>query len=102
MGFGGPFDYQLATPPSPPFPPLNPPFSFAYYAEHTTTMTKTVHVFAICVAATIIFLALYVGLAATYDYYAEVRRSRDAQQHKQALRAVREEDETDDEEEMRR
>lgn len=104
MGFGGPFaNDRSPDAPSPPFPPLGPPLSFANYVKQTDVMTKTVHALAIGVAATIIVLALYVGLAASYDYVAEIRRSRDVQQHKLALKAVREEDETDDDdEEMRR
>jgi ABC-type spermidine/putrescine transport system permease subunit II len=99
MGFGGPFDYRDAAPPSPPFPPLNPPFSANWYVKHADRTTMTIHAFAICVAATVVFLALYVGLVAVYDYLAELRRSRDMQHHKQALRAVREDDETDEDEE---
>lgn len=103
MGFGGPFDTQTSAPPSPPFPPLNPPLTLSWYFDHTDRTTKTVHVLAICIASAVIFMALYVGLAATYDFVADARRSREMQQHKQALRAVREDDETDeDEEEARR
>lgn len=103
MGFGGPFDSQISAPPSPPFPPLDPPLSLSYYVEHADRMTKVVHVFAICIASAVVIMALYVGLAATYDFVADARRSREMQQHKQALRAVREDDETDeDDEEARR